>query len=123
MDMPDGVRRSTRVVVLKSYRSTRYRGKSKEGGGLIHFFVFFQAEDGIRDIGVTGVQTCALPISSARAGGSWSSTSASTRRRPRGSLWQRRWRWRRVSNGGGSPNASSRSMRRCDGQGDRKSVV
>src|SRR5919112_1610675 len=30
-------------------------------------FVFFQAEDGIRDIGVTGVQTCALPI--------WSTTS------------------------------------------------
>src|SRR3712207_7702873 len=29
---------------------------------LILFF-FFQAEDGIRDIGVTGVQTCALPIS------------------------------------------------------------
>src|SRR3712207_7567908 len=29
---------------------------------LIDFF-FFQAEDGIRDIGVTGVQTCALPIS------------------------------------------------------------
>src|SRR5258707_7271084 len=26
-------------------------------------FFFFQAEDGIRDIGVTGVQTCALPIS------------------------------------------------------------
>src|SRR5947209_10030892 len=29
-------------------------------------FFFFQAEDGIRDIGVTGVQTCALPISDAR---------------------------------------------------------
>src|SRR3712207_8333947 len=28
----------------------------------IMFFFFFQAEDGIRDIGVTGVQTCALPI-------------------------------------------------------------
>src|SRR3712207_7372310 len=28
----------------------------------IYFFFFFQAEDGIRDIGVTGVQTCALPI-------------------------------------------------------------
>src|SRR3712207_7375732 len=28
--------------------------------------VFFQAEDGIRDIGVTGVQTCALPISLVR---------------------------------------------------------
>src|SRR5476651_2607932 len=27
------------------------------------FHFFFQAEDGIRDIGVTGVQTCALPIS------------------------------------------------------------
>src|SRR5256885_4114001 len=28
------------------------------------FFFFFQAEDGIRDYKVTGVQTCALPISS-----------------------------------------------------------
>src|SRR2546430_1506354 len=27
-------------------------------------FFFFQAEDGIRDLTVTGVQTCALPISS-----------------------------------------------------------
>src|SRR3712207_7192082 len=25
-------------------------------------FIFFQAKDSIRDIGVTGVQTCALPI-------------------------------------------------------------
>ena len=30
---------------------------------LFVFVFFFQAEDGIRDIGVTGVQTCALPIS------------------------------------------------------------
>src|SRR5258707_2358977 len=30
------------------------------------YFFFFQAEDGIRDIGVTGVQTCALPILPAR---------------------------------------------------------
>src|SRR2546427_11365509 len=30
------------------------------------FFFFFQAEDGIRDLTVTGVQTCALPISSSR---------------------------------------------------------
>src|SRR3712207_6839263 len=29
---------------------------------LFFCFFFFQAEDGIRDIGVTGVQTCALPI-------------------------------------------------------------
>src|SRR3712207_7687155 len=30
---------------------------------LIFSALFFQPEDGIRDIGVTGVQTCALPIS------------------------------------------------------------
>src|SRR5260370_11534922 len=30
------------------------------------FFFFFQAEDGIRDSSVTGVQTCALPISPGR---------------------------------------------------------
>src|SRR2546427_8297582 len=29
---------------------------------LFIFFFFFQAEDGIRDLTVTGVQTCALPI-------------------------------------------------------------
>src|SRR3989440_3253444 len=28
----------------------------------VFFFFFFQAEDGIRDLIVTGVQTCALPI-------------------------------------------------------------
>src|SRR6266850_5362014 len=36
------------------------------------FFFFFQAEDGIRDYKVTGVQTCALPIflfASVRTGG------------------------------------------------------
>src|SRR2546426_7981197 len=32
----------------------------------IHRFFFFQAEDGIRDYKVTGVQTCALPISGRR---------------------------------------------------------
>src|SRR2546422_8947473 len=32
------------------------------------FFFFFQAEDGIRDVAVTGVQTCALPISPTRVG-------------------------------------------------------
>src|SRR2546430_7706057 len=37
-------------------------------------FFFFQAEDGIRDLTVTGVQTCALPISVA---------PARPRRRPR----------------------------------------
>src|SRR5256885_11026271 len=34
------------------------------GGSMLvsQFFFFFQAEDGIRDYKVTGVQTCALPI-------------------------------------------------------------
>src|SRR2546429_6170467 len=32
-------------------------------GNVMKFFFFFQAEDGIRDVAVTGVQTCALPIS------------------------------------------------------------
>src|SRR2546430_10073163 len=32
-------------------------------------FFFFQAEDGIRDLTVTGVQTCALPISDTRSVG------------------------------------------------------
>src|SRR3712207_7339340 len=34
--------------------------RAKRGDKQLLFF--FQAEDGIRDIGVTGVQTCALPI-------------------------------------------------------------
>src|SRR5205809_3979786 len=39
-------------------------------------FLFLQAEDGIRDVAVTGVQTCALPISSdsASSGFGWTST-------------------------------------------------
>src|SRR5215204_7428502 len=35
---------------------------------IIIFFFFFQAEDGIRDHCVTGVQTCALPIFTVAAG-------------------------------------------------------
>src|SRR2546422_5907701 len=37
------------------------------------FFFFFQAEDGIRDVAVTGVQTCALPISGPARGRRWES--------------------------------------------------
>src|SRR4030042_3710744 len=36
---------------------------------ICHIFFFFQAEDGIRDVAVTGVQTCALPILVSRRGG------------------------------------------------------
>src|SRR3712207_331732 len=38
-------------------------GESLESDVARIIVFFFQAEDGIRDIGVTGVQTCALPIS------------------------------------------------------------
>src|SRR5947209_19847759 len=45
---------------------------------------FFQAEDGIRDIGVTGVQTCALPISRSSRRARRSPTACSPwARRPR----------------------------------------
>src|SRR5256885_15105553 len=37
--------------------------RSRIGRRNRHLFFFFQAEDGIRDYKVTGVQTCALPIS------------------------------------------------------------
>src|SRR5690606_40944429 len=39
-------------------------------------FFFFQAEDGIRDFHVTGVQTCALPISDELTGGNSNLTVA-----------------------------------------------
>src|SRR3989304_3809545 len=53
------------------------------------FVFFFQAEDGIRDVAVTGVQTCALPISKSRStipASLWTST-----RRPRQSERDARW--------------------------------
>src|SRR2546429_4097738 len=39
-----------------------YWGFVEAQGCVLSFFFFFQAEDGIRDVAVTGVQTCALPI-------------------------------------------------------------
>src|SRR5690349_21976787 len=38
---------------------------------LLVLFFFFQAEDGIRDLYVTGVQTCALPISKSTCTDLW----------------------------------------------------
>src|SRR3989449_8305804 len=43
-------------------------------------FFFFQAEDGIRDVAVTGVQTCALPICDRRPGASHGAAAARGRR-------------------------------------------
>src|SRR6266853_1910433 len=47
------------------------------------FFFFFQAEDGIRDLTVTGVQTCALPISRSRRVSRTSPRRAPVRRKRR----------------------------------------
>src|SRR5258707_2122578 len=43
--------------------ASHYGVSANSDDGPVSSFFFFQAEDGIRDIGVTGVQTCALPIS------------------------------------------------------------
>src|SRR5256886_17675953 len=52
-------------------------------GNVVYFF-FFQAEDGIRDLTVTGVQTCALPSRSRRArGGSAARAAGARATRPR----------------------------------------
>src|SRR5437773_3725381 len=50
---------------------------------LFFFFFFFQAEDGIRDRDVTGVQTCALPISPRGTGPGSRSAAARPPRRAR----------------------------------------
>src|SRR2546429_454604 len=43
--------------------TTRGDPAASEADSAHAIFFFFQAEDGIRDVAVTGVQTCALPIS------------------------------------------------------------
>src|SRR5690349_23807981 len=83
---------------------------------LCFFFFFFQAEDGIRDLYVTGVQTCALPISQTcdRSRGSFACRSAESSTRVRGR--------------GGPPVCRDARMRvdqcrRRNAGRDRKSVV
>src|SRR5207245_6740816 len=64
-----------------------------------YVFFFFQAEDGIRDATVTGVQTCALPIfSSYRAGETATSNGRASQpgAEPSGSARQSRSEERRV---------------------------
>src|SRR5256886_5222266 len=44
----------------------------------VSLFFFFQAEDGIRDLTVTGVQTCALPISFNPVNPTWQISGSAT---------------------------------------------
>src|SRR3712207_6905373 len=87
-------------------------------------WLFFQAEDGIRDIGVTGVQTCALPISH------WSSlvrarTIFSSSSGVMGAHSRNRSSSPRTRTIGGTPAVRCRSEaeRPTTSERDRKSVV
>src|SRR2546430_4809307 len=60
-DVKDGQRRVTIEGIIDYMKMLGTKLESKVENG--EHFVFFQAEDGIRDLTVTGVQTCALPIS------------------------------------------------------------
>src|SRR5256885_9728466 len=82
--------------------------------------VLFQAEDGIRDYKVTGVQTCALPICA--GGGAGGAGPAD--RQPRPSVRGRRWRigapccWPSTS---ATPKRSSACSRVSDSSGTGRS--
>src|SRR3712207_8040486 len=84
---------------------------------MLKFFFFFQAEDGIRDIGVTGVQTCALPISKRDTG--WpnglslnSTRTTTTRTLPRrGDRWAAADRTSRSDAPGGKASGRSEERR------------
>src|SRR2546429_4174680 len=82
---------------------------------------FFQAEDGIRDVAVTGVQTCALPICAGASAPPAGSRSRATRRpADRPPPGRPRSRWRRVATtlpalrdfGSRHPEMEGRSMLR-----------
>src|SRR3989442_10977743 len=86
---------------------------------ILGFFFFFQAEDGIRDADVTGVQTCALPISSP--------LPARLAARPRSGCRALRHRRRAASRAGRGDGARAHRAQGLAGPleslGDRKSVV
>src|SRR3989442_1643537 len=60
--------RPKRLISDSRSKELRYVYSASKGVSMNKFNIvfFFQAEDGIRDADVTGVQTCALPISPAR---------------------------------------------------------
>src|SRR2546430_10475007 len=93
-----------------------------EGTDALSVHLFFQAEDGIRDVTVTGVQTCALPISGRSYAG------RAIRLSPRHALADRRRGVRRLCPGFCDSflfHPPRREIARPDGarRRDRKSVV
>src|SRR5256885_7347700 len=85
-------------------------------------YFFFQAEDGIRDYKVTGVQTCALPISPSVSTSRSVVIPRSSKESPRCATWKRKVR----ATGTSRSNRQSKKER-FRGRGffalDRKSVV
>src|SRR5205807_7464090 len=82
---------------LLAHGHQRHRHAADEVGALVHgglagqqhvsaLVFFFQAEDGIRDYKVTGVQTCALPISSSTPGGATARPTGPRSTRAAGSI-------------------------------------
>src|SRR5437764_1748530 len=73
-------------------------------------FFFFQAEDGIRDTSVTGVQTCALPISGTPSPSCWISRSRSASWTSRSKTTKQAFiTWRRTPGPGHGGTRSPRS--------------
>src|SRR5207244_4752363 len=70
---------------------------------------FFQAEDGIRDDLVTGVQTCALPISYCSGRSRWSREAIAPSSTRPGS----EWRWNRDSSPRAGPITTGRAKARA----------
>src|SRR5256886_3201958 len=57
------------MLFIAKVHHNRQTNRHMDSGDSLLFFFFFQAEDGIRDLTVTGVQTCALPIFARTYGG------------------------------------------------------
>src|SRR2546429_8557356 len=72
-------------------------------------FFFFQAEDGIRDVAVTGVQTCALPICGASGAG--------------GDVDVLSRRYRQVAGGHGECGGGQIGRASCRGRGEISGVA
>src|SRR2546429_1575372 len=100
------------AAMLKLARSSLHRTSRR--------FFFFQAEDGIRDVAVTGVQTCALPISLILKYGTEAQKRFYLPRICRGEAF---FCIGMSEPGAGSDLASVKTRAVPNGKGDRKSVV
>src|SRR2546430_2721055 len=78
------------LTIRSQQHVAAYRAHMDGQDSLAHLFFFFQAEDGIRDLTVTGVQTCALPICNRRCS-KWGHSPSQRSARPISCPRYRRW--------------------------------